>query len=241
MKAPDCVVATEDTFSRFEEIIGPLGSGAIGVAGPRGVGKSTLLEAYRDGRFIGAGREHLTLFESVPVRYDPRDFALHLYASFCQKTIEFSEQHAGRQPGIWWQRFLGLSRLVPSLPTLLTWLAAGSLVTALLYEKSPGNRIPLVALAWLLGIALAAGVIMSILTGKNYPTQNWTPSLTVADLSAPVQLRPGKAGYNSFPTAAHYRLVWEPNTFIRFQRWTQWHTGEDTPSYELSGVGGRLP
>ena len=32
MKAPDCVVATKDTFSRFEEIIGPLGSGAIGVA-----------------------------------------------------------------------------------------------------------------------------------------------------------------------------------------------------------------
>ena len=181
MRAQDCVVATKDIFTRFEEIIAPLGSGAIGVAGPRGVGKSTLLEAYRDGRFIGAGREHLVLFESVPVRYDPRDFALHLYAAFCQKTIEFSEQHAGREPGVWWQRLLRLSRFVPALPTLLTWLAVGSLVTALLYGDSPGNRIPLVTLVWLLGVALAAGVIMSILAGKNYLAQS-SATLMVTDL-----------------------------------------------------------
>jgi PAS domain-containing protein len=125
MHARDSIVATKGVFSPFEIQVSQVNGGAIGVAGPQGVGKSTLLEAYRNGRFIGAGREHLVVFESVPVRYDPRDFALHLYAALCKAVVGFAERHASGQVSMWKQRLIGLLGRLPQPAVILGWLLIG--------------------------------------------------------------------------------------------------------------------
>jgi len=67
--------------------------GAIGLAGPRGAGKSTLIawfcgEAVEE---VGA-RKTLTVSLSAPVDYQSRDFLLHLFASLCHRAIERTDK-----------------------------------------------------------------------------------------------------------------------------------------------------
>jgi hypothetical protein len=59
-------------------------SGSLGVSGPRGAGKSTILQ------FFGAdpsddGRD-LRLVVPAPVDYDPREFIIHLFSRLCEKV-----------------------------------------------------------------------------------------------------------------------------------------------------------
>jgi hypothetical protein len=57
--------------------------GAIGLAGPRGAGKSTLMRALCSGE----GEDVLRVMVDAPVDYDPRDFVLHLFAKVCAQVI----------------------------------------------------------------------------------------------------------------------------------------------------------
>ncbi|WP_410628342.1 hypothetical protein [Amycolatopsis sp. cmx-8-4] len=62
--------------------------GSIGIAGPRGVGKSTLISSTLDNAFTGADQPpFLTVAASAPVRYDAREFMLHLYAITCRAVL----------------------------------------------------------------------------------------------------------------------------------------------------------
>ena len=74
---------------RIDQLIERMPSGgSIGVAGPRGVGKSTLLRSYcspQDG-----SNDSLTVLLSAPVEYTARDFLLHLYATLCSRVLERS-------------------------------------------------------------------------------------------------------------------------------------------------------
>ncbi|GAB2992973.1 hypothetical protein LWP59_33075 [Amycolatopsis acidiphila] len=88
MASTDLAVETVAT-DRFRRVLGGLRAGAIGVAGPRGVGKTTLLEAHREGRLLPAGREHLLIRVDAPIGYEGRDFALHVYAAACQAVIGY--------------------------------------------------------------------------------------------------------------------------------------------------------
>jgi len=90
MRSRDYIVATR-VFDRFRRQLRQIDGGAIGVAGPRGVGKTTLLEACQEGMFLEPGqRPHLAFTESVPVKYEAREFVLHLYARLCESVIEFA-------------------------------------------------------------------------------------------------------------------------------------------------------
>jgi hypothetical protein len=58
-------------------------SGSLGVSGPRGVGKSTIL------RFFGADPaadddRDLRLVMAAPVDYEPREFIIHLFSQLCE-------------------------------------------------------------------------------------------------------------------------------------------------------------
>lgn len=88
MTSTDLAVETAAT-ERFQRVLGVMRAGAIGVAGPRGVGKTTLLEAHREGRLLPAGREHLLIRVDAPIGYEGRDFALHVYAAVCQAVIDY--------------------------------------------------------------------------------------------------------------------------------------------------------
>jgi hypothetical protein len=60
----------------------------IGVAGPRGVGKSTLLWSLCGSNPKINGREAIAFYTAAPVEYDSREFLLHLYSSLCRQVLK---------------------------------------------------------------------------------------------------------------------------------------------------------
>jgi hypothetical protein len=95
-------VVNTKAYRTVEELIDKQGTAAIGIAGPRGVGKSTLINrfcvSHSPGMFnVGQATHRATALKgpilgirtSVPVQYDPRDFLLHLYAESCREVLRF--------------------------------------------------------------------------------------------------------------------------------------------------------
>jgi hypothetical protein len=87
-----------------------LPAGSIGVSGPRGVGKTTLLRYFSD-RTFGAsalGRElHLDFYifrfmVTAPVHYDAREFVLHIFSRLCEEVSK--SVPALRKEAKGWQR-----------------------------------------------------------------------------------------------------------------------------------------
>jgi len=70
---------------RLKALVGALGSASLGIAGPRGVGKTSLLEWFFDHQFTNAG--HLAVRIPAPVRYEPRDFVLSAFAQVCEAVM----------------------------------------------------------------------------------------------------------------------------------------------------------
>jgi hypothetical protein len=65
-------------------------SGSLGVSGPRGAGKSTILQFFDTGAVTGGGRRPgaedggLRLVVSAPVDYEPREFIIYLFSRLCE-------------------------------------------------------------------------------------------------------------------------------------------------------------
>jgi flagellar biosynthesis GTPase FlhF len=68
-------------------LMASLSSGSIGLSGPRGVGKTTLIESFARGRSVPLERERIGLVVSAPVKYDAKEFVLHLFASLCERVL----------------------------------------------------------------------------------------------------------------------------------------------------------
>ncbi|GAA0419778.1 hypothetical protein Aca07nite_12670 [Actinoplanes capillaceus] len=105
-----------------------LGAHAVAISGSRGVGKTTMLRSLTE---ESPHRDTFGLMISAPVRYEPRDFMLHLYAQLCEAVV----RRLGRQrpPTL---RRRGLRTLRRLAVTLLS-LAVG---TSLLAVAFPGTR-----------------------------------------------------------------------------------------------------
>ena len=58
-------------------------SGSLGVSGPRGVGKSTILQFFGTDTGSDEGRD-LRLVVPAPVDYEPREFIIHLFSRLCE-------------------------------------------------------------------------------------------------------------------------------------------------------------
>lgn len=124
---PDREVSTT-AVEELEELIASLDSGSIGLSGPRGCGKTTVINSFTRGTAMPFNKERLGLVVPAPVKYDPREFVLHLFASLCEEVLkERPDDLAGA--GVRWApgergRFvwgLGLAALA--------LLAAGFLIT----------------------------------------------------------------------------------------------------------------
>lgn len=88
----------ESTDSRFAVTTGArrklqwlldnLTGGSVGLAGPRGAGKSTLMHVGCE-RSLPEGHplKVLPLIIAAPVEFEPREFILHLFAELCQKVL----------------------------------------------------------------------------------------------------------------------------------------------------------
>lgn len=61
-----------------------LGAHAVAISGSRGVGKTTMLRSLTED---AADADTFGLMISAPVRYEPRDFMLHLYAQLCEAVL----------------------------------------------------------------------------------------------------------------------------------------------------------
>lgn len=75
--------ASKDALLR---VVGSMPGGSIGLAGPRGVGKTTIIRALCD-RQAGSGSGGVSVMVSAPVRYDPREFLLTLFAKTCRSVV----------------------------------------------------------------------------------------------------------------------------------------------------------
>ncbi|MBM2615952.1 hypothetical protein JIG36_10330 [Actinoplanes sp. LDG1-06] len=120
MRGPDYIVHTR-SFDRLSAEISGLSGGAVGLAGPRGVGKSSLLDQYRAGRITEAGTagRQLVVTESVPVTYEPKEYVLYLYGRLCEEVAAF----AGPPPGTRRRRAPG-RHLGPVAAVGLVWMVA---------------------------------------------------------------------------------------------------------------------
>jgi hypothetical protein len=78
----------------LERILTRRSGASIGIAGPRGVGKTTLIEAVTRGSDDGP----LCVRASAPVQYQPREFVLHLFALLCEAVLE--RHGIGRSTGL---------------------------------------------------------------------------------------------------------------------------------------------
>ena len=139
LRAADLTVPTR-AFARFSSRIDGMTGGALGIAGPRGSGKTTLLEYYQEGRRLDRpGTEHLAVFLTVPVRFEAREFALHLYARLCEEVTRFGEpteapavvRNRGRRT---WS-----SRLLWGLALAAAWATVGYTLQTVGSWPGPGS------------------------------------------------------------------------------------------------------
>ncbi|MEU4766389.1 NACHT domain-containing protein [Actinosynnema sp. NPDC023794] len=71
-----------DTSAQLNRMLDAMSSGAIGLSGARGIGKSTVLQMFGDQRFSGKPGD-LSLVVTAPTDYDSRDFLVHLFTRLC--------------------------------------------------------------------------------------------------------------------------------------------------------------
>jgi hypothetical protein len=79
---PRRLVVTE-TMTQVSATARNIHSGSLGVSGPRGVGKSTILQFFGTDEAADDSRD-LRLVVPAPVDYEPREFIIHLFSRLCE-------------------------------------------------------------------------------------------------------------------------------------------------------------
>ncbi|SAL30226.1 P-loop NTPase fold protein [Caballeronia humi] len=89
---------------KLQFLLRAMSGGSIGIAGPRGAGKSTLIASVcNDSMRELDGKKVLTVSTSAPVEYQARDFILHLFATLCHRIMECSDEKYDRATWKDWQ------------------------------------------------------------------------------------------------------------------------------------------
>jgi hypothetical protein len=135
--------------AELRQMLSGLTAGSIGIAGPRGVGKTTLIRAACEGRLDGeksaSGKAHPQgLRVSAPMRYGAQDFVRHLFAELCLRELSLPPgQEATRELNAGAARvFRSLTAFTAVLVTLLTALV-GALVAHRSLALSLSFAVPL--------------------------------------------------------------------------------------------------
>ena len=123
-----------DSYQRIRYLIDNVGSGAIGVAGPRGSGGTTVLKQFAGTIKIDDEPQQWGVCVPAPTKYDSRDFLLYLFAQLCIKVLGSSQA-----------RYLEFELTSTKPPTkrilpLVSFLAFGGAVAAACYGLVIGLR-----------------------------------------------------------------------------------------------------
>jgi hypothetical protein len=161
--APGLAETTNDAYdiptSAAEEVarlIGSMSAGSIGIAGPRGAGKSTLIRRFVSGRGMLDGRKLVSVVVSAPVEYEPRDFVLHLFERLTNEV-------AGQPLEVREAPVSVPSRTKAVVITLWIGVAAAALGAIVLIANA-FSWTPNISSGWILGALLVlAGLTASIL------------------------------------------------------------------------------
>jgi Cdc6-like AAA superfamily ATPase len=170
----DLEVATSasDALTR---VLDAMGGGSIGIAGPRGVGKTTLIRAFHLGRHRPSrdpNRLSLSVMVSAPVVYQGRDFVLHLFAELCKAVLKStSGQLSGAagsitEPG---RRLLtgAVMRLILTA-VLVSAVPAGIAIALLAILVDQAMFDDLLPAVLLFAVALAASVLVGLTPARAY-------------------------------------------------------------------------
>lgn len=120
---------------------------SIGISGPRGVGKSSLLAALCASNPTISGTPAIAINTAAPVEYDGRDFLLHLFASLCRQILRTEGQdnaddhaHRATEQADEWRRRVAYETLPRvSRLTLFAGLAVMLVASGLSYAQSYTN------------------------------------------------------------------------------------------------------
>ena len=75
-----------EAVARLNNLLRTMGQGSIGIAGPRGVGKTTLIKSVGSVPRSTGQKGWLPVESTVPVDYDAREFILHLFSRACDEV-----------------------------------------------------------------------------------------------------------------------------------------------------------
>jgi hypothetical protein len=82
-----------ESKDKVVQMLSDMPGGSIGIAGPRGAGKSTLIWSLCRGAISELkGRPLFAMMTSAPVKYDGREFILHLFSSLCSLVLGHSNE-----------------------------------------------------------------------------------------------------------------------------------------------------
>jgi len=100
--AEGLTLATEvatDVRNDMARIFRTMPSASVGVAGPRGIGKTTLLWSLCNSAIPGLDRKKIiAVYTAAPVEYDGRDFLLHIFSGVCRKVLSSRNRPEIRAP-----------------------------------------------------------------------------------------------------------------------------------------------
>lgn len=69
------------------DLLNKLPGASIGLSGPRGSGKSTILRSLTAANLPLRDRDAIAIYTAAPVEYEARDFLLHLFATLCRQVL----------------------------------------------------------------------------------------------------------------------------------------------------------
>ena len=214
-----------DIAAELGGLLERLNGASIGIAGPRGSGKSTLIRGYcedgesaqDDGAQDDGGiwdllfsdiddpsspRGDLRCMVSAPVDYAARDFVLHLFAVFCRSVIRRHDP-GSITPSSTPAATMAL-RVINSIPTLLSgivswiiryWIPAGILI----YWQQPIADTLRIRPAWVFyaGVAVAVLGTLRLAWAPNGLALGGLPGVEQVELDFPHDA--GDAGLVWFP------------------------------------------
>ncbi|MBV9883061.1 MAG: hypothetical protein JO276_08640 [Sphingomonadaceae bacterium] len=81
------------TIARREilSLLNQLPGASIGLSGPRGSGKSTILRSLTAANLPLKGKQAIAIYTAAPVEYEARDFLLHIFATLCRKVLQTND------------------------------------------------------------------------------------------------------------------------------------------------------